>query len=154
MNGDYGLVYKRGFLDSAVKVPLIIRAPGSLHGGCRGMTCGSIVEWFDVGATLAELAGGRLDYRHFARSFVDTLKDPGESHREDALSEILGEHMLVSREWKIAINTEGRAYMLFDREKDPAERRNLAGLPEYREVEERLRLRILSRIAASHINEG
>ncbi|MBN2552647.1 MAG: sulfatase-like hydrolase/transferase [Spirochaetales bacterium] len=154
MNGDYGLVYKREFLNSAVKVPLIIRAPRSVQGDSGGKTCGSIVEWFDIGATLSELTGGRLDYRQFARSFVHTLKNPAESHRTDALSEILGEHMLVNNEWKIVINTEGKAYLLFDLEKDPAEQRNLAGLPEYREIEERLRLRILERISASHINEG
>ena len=62
--------------------------------------------------------------------------------------------MLVNHKWKIAVNTEGKAYLLFDLEKDPTEQRNLAGLPEYREIEERLRLRILERIAASHINEG
>ena len=154
MNGDYGLVYKRGFLHSAVKVPLIIRMPPAGYADSAGKMCRSIVEWFDIGATLTELAGGRLDYRQFARSFTRTLEDPGEPHREDALSEILGEHMLVNHEWKVAVNTEGQAYLLFDLEKDPAERRNLAGLPEYREVEDRLRLRILERIAASHMNEG
>lgn len=154
MNGDYGLVYKRGFLNSAVKVPLIIRTPSALYPHSVGKTCRSILEWFDIGATLTELAGGRLDYRQFTRSFTHTLKDPGESHREDALSEILGEHMLVNHKWKIAVNTDGQAYLLFDLEKDPTEQRNLAGSPEYREIEDRLRLRILERIAASHINEG
>ena len=154
MNGDYGLVYKRGFLDSAVRVPLIIRTPPAMYPGSGGKTCGSILEWFDIGATLTELAGGRLDYRQFARSFTRTLEDPDASHREDALSEILGEHMLVNDEWKIAVNTDGKAYLLFDLEKDPGEQRNLAGLPDYRDIEERLRLRILERIAASHINEG
>jgi arylsulfatase len=154
MNGDYGLVYKRTFLNSAVKVPLIVKTPPAMFAGAAGKTCRSIVEWFDIGSTLTELAGGRVDYRQFTRSFTHTLKDPGESHREDALSEILGEHMLANDEWKIAVNTEGKAYLLFNLVSDPEEQRNLAGLPEYREIEDRLRLRILERVAASHINEG
>ncbi len=154
MNGDYGLVYKKNFLNSAVKVPLIVRTPASSRGNAGGKRCRSMIEWFDIGASLTEIAGGRLEYRHFARSFHRTLEDPHASHREDALSEVVGEHMLADQEWKIAVNTEGKAYLLFNLEKDPAERRNLAGLPEYRETEDRLRLRILERIAASHIDEG
>ena len=48
--------------------------------------------------------------------------------------------------WKCAVNAEGKAYLLFDLENDPGESANLAGLPVYREVEERLRLRILERL--------
>ncbi|UCF98401.1 MAG: hypothetical protein JSV89_02435, partial [Spirochaetaceae bacterium] len=93
-------------------------------------------------------------YRQFARSFLPTLEDPDRSHRENALSEIVGEYMLADQEWKIAINTEGRAYLLFNLAEDPAEQFNLAGLSEYREIEDRLRLRILERIASSHVDEG
>ena len=48
-----------------------------------------------------------------------------------------------------AVNAEGRAYLLFDLKNDPGESTNLAGLPEYREVEERLRLRLLERLMAA-----
>ena len=154
MNGDYGLVYKKNFLNGAVKVPLIVRTPWTAQGSVGGKTCPSIVEWFDLGATLTEMAGGRLDYRQFAESFGRTLADPSETHRTDALSEVLGEHMLADQEWKIAVNTQGQAYLLFNLREDPAERRNLAGLREYRAIEDQLRLRILERIAVSHIDEG
>ena len=43
----------------------------------------------------------------------------------------------------------GRAYLLFDLDNDPCESTNLAGMPEYRDVEERLRLRILERMMAA-----
>jgi len=152
MNGDYGLVYKKNFLDSAARVPLIVKTPQTPARG--GVTCDGFVEWFDIGATLVDLVGGELEHRQFARSFGQCLDDPGRGHRPDALSEIVGEHMIVNSEWKLAINTEGEAYMLFDRARDPEERRNLAGRPEYRDTEDHLRLRILERVAASHVDEG
>ena len=51
--------------------------------------------------------------------------------------------------WKCAVNAEGRAYLLFGLDNDPGESTNLAGMPEYRDVEERLRLRILERMMAA-----
>jgi choline-sulfatase len=150
MNGDYGLIYKKNFIDSAVHIPLIISTPETRASEIAGRDCPAITEWIDLGPTLVELAGGRLDYRQFGRSLAQTLADPFVPHREDALSELLGEYMLVHDHWKIALNTEGRAYLLLNLREDSRELRNLAGLPEYREVADRLRLRVLERIARSH----
>ena len=101
-----------------------------------------------------ELTGGKIEYRQFARSLLPVLQDQNKVHRETALSEIWAEHMLVDKGWKLAINTQGHPYLLFDLESDPDERRNLAGSPEYRDIETTLRLKILERTASSHINEG
>ena len=144
MNGDYGLIYKGNFLDSAVRVPLLVKGPDVAHGVCEGP-----VEWFDVGPTLAEFAGTELDFEQFAVSLMPSLHDPGVATRNDALSEIYGEVMVMDTRWKCAVNAAGRAYLLFDLENDPGESTNLAGMPEYRDVEERLRLRILVRIMAA-----
>jgi choline-sulfatase len=154
MNGDHGLIYKENFLEGAVKIPLIVRTPESLKASRGLRTCSRFVEWFDVGPTLVELAGGQIPYRQFARSLVPVLSDTNPDHRSDSLSEIWGEHMIVNDRWKMVINTDGEPYMLFDRRNDPAEQRNLAGSKESRDVETALKLRILERIATSHINEG
>jgi choline-sulfatase len=154
MNGDFGLLYKDNFFDSAVKVPLIVRTPASARGAMGGTNCSSFVEWFDVGPTLVEFAGSRVTFRQFAQSLVPILSNTVAVHREDALSEIWGEHMIVNERWKMAINTDGKPYMLFDLKEDPLEQKNLAGSKEYREVEDGLRLRILERIASSYVNEG
>lgn len=74
-------------------------------------------------------------------------------HRPDAISEFRGEFMLMNKKWKLAVNREGRSYLLFDLENDPDETRNLAGLPESRPVENELRLRILERISESQLKE-
>ena len=62
--------------------------------------------------------------------------------------------MLMNDEWKIALNSEGETYMLFDRKSDPNEDRNLAGLSEHRGVADAMRLRILERIAQSQSYES
>ena len=77
----------------------------------------------------------------------------GSAHREDVLSEFVGEFMLMTDEWKIAVNREGQAYMLFDRQNDPGETRNLAGLPDYQCDADALRLRLLERVVQSQLSE-
>ena len=71
MNGDHGLIYKSNFLDSALRVPLLVKGPGVARGVCEGP-----VEWFDVGPTLAEFAGTELDFEQFAVSLMPSLRDP------------------------------------------------------------------------------
>ena len=149
MNGDYGLIYKENFLDGAVRVPLLARVPG-LPGGRR---YGGPVELMDVGPTLAELAGATLSYRQFGLSLAGPMRGEGASHRPDALSELSGELMLFDGRWKAALNTDGQVYLLFDQAEDPDERVNLAGRSGVEEIETRLRLRILERLAASHLND-
>ena len=152
MNGDWGLIYKTVFLDGSVRVPMLVRTPATARDEA-GRVSDTLVENCDLGPTLVELAGGELDHRQFARSLVPVLGDARAAHRDDAISEIRGEFMLMTRDWKMALNREGRAYLLFDRNADPDECRNLAGLPEYRAVENDLRLRTLEHIATSQLSE-
>ena len=146
MNGDHGLTSKSNFYDGAVRVPLIVRTPGAEY---SGIVNDSPAEMVDLGPTLVELAGGELEYRQFGKSLTGALD--GSRHRDDALSEIAGEFMLMNDQWKIALNREGETYMLFNRKNDLNEEQNLAGLSEYRSDADALRLRILERIAQSQL---
>jgi arylsulfatase A-like enzyme len=103
----------------------------------------------DVGPTLVELAGGTLEGRSYARSLAPVLEDPAREHRTEALSEIRGEIMIASADWKLALNRAGRAYLLFDLRSDPSETRNLAGSPGVSTIEETMRLRALERLVSS-----
>ena len=67
------------------------------------------------------------------------------------MSEFRGEFLLLTRDWKMALNRDGKSYLLFDRHADPRETRNLAGLPEYAAVENDLRLATLERIAKTQL---
>jgi len=150
-NGDAGLIYKETFLDGAVRVPLLVRTPETASEPRAGRICRAPVEWFDIGPTLTELAGGCIDYPQFARSLCPLLIDPDREHRREAISELKGEIMLLDEKWKAALNAEGRVYMLFDAQEDPQEQHNLAGLPEMRPVEIELRLRILERLVQDQL---
>ena len=152
MNGDCGLIYKQNFLNGAVRVPLLVRTPDTLQSARAGSLCQAPVEWFDVGPTLVELAGGQIEYPSFAHSLVPLVDDPNGAIRSEAISELGGEIMLLNREWKVALNTAGEVYLLFDVVNDPQERENLAGLPKMRQVETALRLRILERLVQAQLS--
>ncbi len=145
---SHGLIYKANFYDGALRVPLIVRTPGPDN---SGVVNDSLAENSDLGPTLVELAGGSIEYQQFARSLTGALD--GSAHREDVLSEYAGEFMLMTDEWKIAVNREGQTYMLFDRQNDPDETRNLAGLPDYQCDADALRLRLLERVVQSQLGQ-
>ena len=147
MNGDYGLIYKSNFLNGAVRIPLLVRTPDAV----KGTTCDSPVEWIDIGPTLVELAGGELKHRQFGKSLCPVLAQPASMHRDFAISEIEGEIMLLNRQWKIALNATGEAYLLFDVQNDAEETQNLAGRPEIADVETELRLQILERLVETQL---
>jgi arylsulfatase len=134
MNGDYDLIRKGNFLNPAVRVPFIVRAPGS----AEGATSDAVVELMDIGATLVELALGSQPKRSLARSLVPVLEEPTKPHRSGALSELYKETMLATHDWKIGVNRDWEPYLLFDLKGDPSETRNLAGLSEYRDTEQEL----------------
>jgi arylsulfatase A-like enzyme len=142
MNGDFGLIYKSNFLNSAARVPLLVRAPGV----APGRECDAPVEWFDVGATLAEYAGAELDFKQFAKPLQPCLEDETSRVRDEALCELQYEVMVTDEKWKMAVNREGQPYLLFDLEADPDELNNLAGIDEYKDVETQLRLRMFERV--------
>ena len=142
MNGDYGLIYKSNFMRSAANVPLLVRAPGV----DAGRVCDSPVEWFDVGPTLAEYAGAELGYKQFAKPLQPCLDDETVKIRDEALCELNYELMITDEKWKMAVNRDGQPYLLFDLEDDPEEAKNLAGLDDYRDVEDQLRLRMFERV--------
>ena len=102
------------------------------------------LELMDLGATLVELAGARQVPRTLARSVVPVLENPSLPHRQVAVAELRrsGEVMMATAEWKMALNGEGQVYLLYDLRADPSEKRNVAGLPDYEQIERDLRRRM------------
>ena len=137
MNGDHGFVHKRNFFRSAMNIPLIIRTPDSKKNG--GAVSRALVNLLDVGPTLAELAGVKLEYEQFGRSLCGSMDHPEQRCRETILGEYACELMLYDGTWKIALNREGETYLLFNEVSDPAEGKNLAAMEEYRQVDAQLR---------------
>ena len=155
MNGDYGLIYKSNFLNGAVRIPLLVRTPDTLRlqTPSTGTICERPVEWIDIGPTLVELVGGELGHRQFGKSLGPVLTHPEATHRDFAISEIEGEIMLLSKEWKAALNADGEVYLLFNVQNDPNEIQNLAGRPEVADIETALRLQILERLMQTQLEK-
>jgi len=156
MNGDFGLLYKGNFLESAARIPFLIRTPETAAGsvGATRQICTSPIEWFDLGPTLVELAGGEIAYPQFAKSLLPCLNVGTTQIRDESLCELSGEIMIRSPRWKMAVNAGGKTYLLFDLENDPTESRNLAGLGDYRDVEAAQLLRMRERILEAQMKSG
>lgn len=149
MNGDHQLIYKNTFLDGAVRVPLIIRTPTTAQSAVINRDNTNLVEWMDIGPTLVELAGGQLDYQQFGRSLCPSLASNTTAHRDSAIAEFRGEFMLMTQEWKLIVNRYGQPCLLYDRQNDKNEQRNLIDNADYSDTIKDLRLVLLDRIIAS-----
>jgi len=125
MLGEHNLMFKKVMYDPAVKVPLILRAPGVKAGGVfEAPVDGSVVM-----PTLLELAGLPRPDSVRASSIVPLLR--GEKMRTTALSE-LQRRMVRRGDWKLVVpwlDTSG-GEELYNVTKDPLERENLYGKPE------------------------
>jgi choline-sulfatase len=137
MNGDHGLIYKKTFLNGAVRIPLLVRVPPGER-DVKSAVNSTVVELMDLGATFVDLAGGKLPKRSQARSLVPTLEGPGREHRSVVVSGLKKEIMIASTEWRMALNRDGQPYLLIDLQNDPDESLNLVGDPAYDEVLESL----------------
>jgi len=138
MNGDHGLIYKRTFMNGAVRIPLLIRPPHD-DGFARGAVSSAPVELMDVGVTLLRLAGIRRPMRSRGRSLVPVLKDPDREHRPVAVAGLRKEIMVATRDWRMVINRAGEPYVLFDLQNDPDDSMNLIGDPAYDDIVAKLR---------------
>lgn len=146
MNGDYGLLYKQNFLNSSVRVPLIIRIPETVYSEKVNNESEALVEMFDIGPTLVELAGGHIEYKNFAISICPVLKEEKASCRDYVISEVHNEIMIMNHDWKMVLNKERQPYLLFDIKEDPNETMNLASTEKAKSIEESLNFLILRKL--------
>lgn len=137
MLGERGLWYKMHFFEGAVRVPLIVRAPGRF----APARVRSSVALHDLLPTLVELAGGQEALQSVCnidgRSLVPHLAASG--GHDEAWAEYMAEGaqapmaMLRRGPYKF-IHSPGDPDLLFDLQADPLELRNLADEPGHRHV--------------------
>lgn len=133
MNGDHGIIYKKAFLNGAVRIPFIVRVPGD-DGFAKGAVSSVPVELIDLGATLTQLAGGRNPKPSRARNLLPLLKDPDRDHHPVVVSGLRKEIMVATTDWRMVLTRAGRPYVLFDLKNDPEESTNLIGDPAYDDI--------------------
>ncbi len=158
--GDHGLVEKWNMYDSAVRVPLIVRAPERFPGG---RTEEALIQWFDLGPTILELAGIEPEHME-ARSLLPLLESPGgeetrgrefvysEAAPDFMLQDVAYTYMIRDRRHKLVDYRGTDEGQLFDLGEDPDELRNLWSDPRYDETRSGLR-RALDRWLAESISE-
>lgn len=122
--GDYNCFGKRSFLDSAARVPLLCRLPGTFE---SGLTCADPASLVDIMPTVLAATGTEapnMDGQDLAKVAA------GKSGREAVFGHYQGHeggiYMATTREWKYIWSAADNREFLFDRVKDPHETRNRA----------------------------
>ena len=140
--GDHGMWTKHTNYEQAVRIPIIVVAPGVARAKAHSV---ALVETVDIYPTLCELAGlpppRDVPQPMDGRSFVSVLREPQRSVRDHVYhayprgrgpqGEWLGRAIRTSRhrlvEWKkIGAAPDTAELELYDYESDPGETRNLA----------------------------
>jgi arylsulfatase A-like enzyme len=139
MLGDHGRLRKSTFHESNVRIPLILRWPGRFP---ANTVTDALAEIGDVFPTLLEAAGCDPSARCLGRSLWPVLRDPTSELRKYQLSEVrYGDRqiMIRSRQYKLAIDSQSQAYMLYDLALDPDEQHNLVVDESARSLKQQLR---------------
>jgi iduronate 2-sulfatase len=133
--GDHGMWCKHSNYEQAVRIPLIVSAPGMSK---PGESTASLVESVDVYPTLCELAGLNIPTGLDGSSFGVAIKNPSAATK-DAIFHAYPRRNMIGRavrtgryrlvEWKRpGAPPETAILELYDYERDPGETRNLAAV--------------------------
>jgi arylsulfatase len=138
--GEHGLPFKGPLMyEPLIRIPLFIAAPTLKPGSARN----DLVTSADLAPTVASLAGLR-----FPSATDGTDLSRQKSGRDAVFLEYYGKqhwvepiHTIRTKRWKLNSYEHGGAE-LYDLQKDPTEIKNLAGLPDYSEVQTSLERRL------------
>jgi arylsulfatase A-like enzyme len=137
---DHGHSQKWTMYDIITKMPTIVWAPGRFEGGRR---ISGLCQQFDLGPTILDLAGAKVDYPMAAKSLLPVLENApdqdecfrtavfAEQARDGTLTETDFMTMVRTEDWKLVHFLEESWGQLFDLKNDPHEVNNLWGQPEH-----------------------
>ena len=149
--GEHRMWKKSKLWEEAIRVPLIISAPGRK----RSVKSDHFVELVDLYPTLTELAGLPKEPGAQGQSLVPLLHDPEESlPKADAMIQVGAGYGLRAGKWAYmwypaSKKQKQEGYMLYDMEKDPSQYRNLADVADYDSIRKQLHERLTKRIEAA-----
>lgn len=161
--GDYHCFGKRSFHDSCARIPLLVSQPGRFAPGTVCDAPASLVDLAPTilaaagtgieshspdGADLAGLANGETNRDTvFGQHSIFSNRPPGERAAGSA-------YMAATSRWKYFYSAPDNREFLFDREMDPRETRNQAGLP-FRKAElKTMRERLFAHLRAGGETAG
>ncbi|MFP4057509.1 MAG: sulfatase-like hydrolase/transferase [Candidatus Brocadiia bacterium] len=150
--------YKRSCHEASIHVPLVACGPG-FRGGRR---VSRIVSLVDVAPTVLTAAGLQPPPEMHGRPLQELAAGKTDGWPPDAFVQISESHVgraLRTPRWKYSVRARGKSGgkhpdsdtytedFLYDLEADPHERANLVGRPEHRQVADRLKQRLIARMA-------
>jgi arylsulfatase A-like enzyme len=135
--GEHDFWGKHNTLDTAVRVPLIVKVPGQTS----GRKSDALVGACDLFPTLCALANLPVPATVQGRSFAALVADPQQPFRDSVYTRYAKGDAVVTDRW-IYTSYGADGEMLYDLARDPGETRNLAALPEHRASLAALRTRL------------
>lgn len=137
MMGDYNCFGKRCFLDSAARIPMIVKYPGCQ----KNTTCNTPVSLIDIMPTFLEFAGIDTGEDYSGESLFGILD--GKSGRDTIFGQYEKEgyasYMMLNEKYKYIYSAPDNKEFLFDLIVDTEETRNKANNPLYYEKTKEMR---------------
>ncbi len=129
MLGEHGVWEKRQFFEGAVRVPMIIRWPSVLPGGCH---LDQNVSLCDLFATLCDLCDIPCPDNLDSRSLVSLMKGEDAVWDNEVISQYGHDEIMIKRnDLKYMYFGSDIPEVLFDLAADPDETENRIAMPEY-----------------------
>jgi arylsulfatase A-like enzyme len=148
--GEHSLWCKHSNFDIAMRVPMIISAPGY-----KGdISSNSLTEYIDIYSSLCELAGLELPSQLHGKSFVPLMVNPDQKHKDILYSRfVFGESIITDRylftEWYDR-EDQFTGRMLYDHFNDPDENINISEFPENQALVDSLSKILHTEMAAAY----
>ena len=148
--GEHDFWAKVSLHEESALVPLIIRVPGKKPTVCR-----SFVELLDLYPTLAKLCGLRVPARLQGKDVSQMLDDPKHEVRDAAFCVNGKGFLLRTDRWAFMQYAENakKGIELYDMHADPAQFKNLAHMPEHKEIVAKFRTRLTAKLKAVRTND-
>jgi arylsulfatase A-like enzyme len=158
--GDHGLIQKGPpGLDSCAHVPLIVKPPRALAGSALRAGYSELIEAVDVAPTVLDYCGVQIPPYFQGRSFRTLLVGGDYAPRRSAYIEYRDpftsswktvrtkayKYTVFTTERNVTPANPATGELLFALEKDPYERRNVAGNPSFRSALHEMRAELLRR---------
>jgi choline-sulfatase len=154
MLGERGMVQKRHFYEWSTRIPLIVTYPDRWQAGTKNRQPVSPV---DLATTILDIAGVENRLSLDGKSLMGLIYGT-DTQEKEVFSEMhtagLFATCFMVRKGQYKYNyVHGEDAQLLDLEDDPDEWNNLSGRPEYQEIEEGLKARILEQFDPDKIEQ-
>ena len=136
MLGDHGLYAKRMMLDGSARVPLLLMGVAGCPRTAPGTVDDRLAAMQDVMPTLLDLAG--IDRPESCTGLSLVGDPPRDTLYCEALEGQAAMRMVTDGRWKLIWHPAGNRFLLFDRQTDPDETRDLSGDPAHAAEMDRL----------------